>query len=321
MNSLSDWAMQYWNEGLCVIPIQPREKKPAIIWEEFQTRRSTAAEVRQWWDYNRNYNIGAVHGVNNYAMIDIDHDSGALAEMKRRFKHLMSGRIELSGSGEGYHIPMFLEEFPNLGHDIKKNRPQGNKSWRTTLGLINIRTRFCQTVLKPSVHPSGKLYEFYREGKIVRISYLDPVIDWLNQLAPLDAPVIREKAAEPKRPATQDDLKLYFPDIVAAFRAAGYNGEIQIERNGEKRIMGNGGLLVDEDRGTWYSFREEMGGDVIDAFGFIRYGASWNRYDKIMFYQVASQMREVAGINTARKPSLVSETKQPVKFSNYWRKQ
>lgn len=320
MNSLAEWARFYHSEGLSVIPIKPRDKMPALAtWEEYQTRQSTAAEVDQWWAQNPNYNIGAVHGLSGYSMIDIDHDNGALIEMSERFHHLCNGRIERSGSGEGYHIPMFLDDFPDLGWDSKHNRPKGNKTWRTPLGSINVRTRYCQTVLKPSIHPSGKTYEYLQDGKIGRITDIEPVLKWLNAIAPEDAPI--ERPTEPRKPqGNGSDFKSYYSDLVSVFQSFGYNGDVRTEPNGEVRIMGNGGLLIDPDKGTWYSFRDETGGDVVDAFGYLTYGTRWNRYDKEQFRTIAGEMKQRAGIGQTR--AIVKPDPRPkvIKPRNpYWR--
>lgn len=41
-------ALGYLSRGFSVIPVKPN-KKPYISWEEFQNRRPTEDEVRQWW--------------------------------------------------------------------------------------------------------------------------------------------------------------------------------------------------------------------------------------------------------------------------------
>ena len=67
-------ALDYLEQGFSVIPITPNAKKPPLFsWKEFQTRRSTEAEVLQWWEEVPNANIGIVTGsVSNIVVIDID---------------------------------------------------------------------------------------------------------------------------------------------------------------------------------------------------------------------------------------------------------
>ena len=313
--------MRYHDEGLSVIPIAPHDKRPALsTWEEYQFRQSTATEIRQWWG-QADYNIGAVHGPNGYAMIDIDHNAGAMESLKEKFPRLMGGRIELSGGGAGYHVPMFLERLPELGWDNSKQRPKGNKTWRTPQGDVNIRARYCQTVLKPSIHPSGRLYEFWQEGDIVRLPDVDGVIEYLNGVCPAQAILEARHVVQPTPHGGPLDIKAYFPDVLGVFQSFGMAGDTQAE-GGEVRILGNGGLLIQTDKQVWYSFREEMGGDVVDAFGFCLYGGQWNRYDKKQFLSVMTEMKLRAGIGYTRASAPVASSgKQSAVWGlrSYWR--
>ena len=141
--NLVDHALFYHNHGVCVIPCRPRDKAPALAeWAEYQQRMSTAEEITAWWRSQPLYNIGLVHGVNGFVSIDIDHDAGAFQDLREKFPSLTVGRLEQSGSGQGYHIPIFLEEYPNLGYDNTKDRPKGNRTWKYSGGEINIRARW-----------------------------------------------------------------------------------------------------------------------------------------------------------------------------------
>lgn len=323
MNMLQH-ALQYHAEGLCVIPVKSRDKAPALFeWEEYQTRASTEAEIKSWWSDNPAYNIGLVHGVSGYATLDIDHDSGMLDHLRRKAPPLFRGRLEQSGSGEGYHIPLLLGAMPDLGYDNAKERPKGNKTWKTPLGNVNIRARWCQTVAPPSIHPSGKPYTFLADGPITRVNTLEGLIDHLNTLdktAAVKAQKIERKPVE-RTDEGLDRLKGYFP-ILRAVSLAGVQGEKQKERNGEIRILGNGGLVIDEQSGTWYNFSDEMGGDCIDLFGWRLFGQGWNRYDKEQFKKVLMAMREIAGLGQER-PERITQRYRPnapaFKPSPYWR--
>ena len=109
---------------------------------------------------------------------------------------------------------------------------------------------------------------------MVRARELSALIDYLNVLDP------KQKNVEVKTCATQssetrggmDEIKNYFPDLVQLFLELGVRGELQKEPGGEVRILGHGGLVVDNRAGRWYCFSEEVGGDVIDAFGWTTLG-------------------------------------------------
>jgi len=294
-------AIRYHNEGLCVVPCKPRDKAVALpTWEEYQKRCSTLAEIKSWWASSPQANIGIVSGVNNFITIDIDHDSGAYNLMRSKFPALFAGRIEQSGSGQGYHVPMFLSELPDLGYDNSKNRPKGNRTWHTKQGDVNIRARWCQAVVPPSIHPSGGVYSFIQAGDIVRTPDLTAVIEWLNQIDP-SARIVTTRRPPP---ATQNEstlaIKNYFPSVLATFVQLGYTEMPRKENNGWTRIPGHGGLLIDESDTFWHNFEDEVGGDVVDAFGWTRFGTRWNRYDKGQFCAVMRDMEKAAGVGDTR---------------------
>lgn len=301
-NPLLEPALNYHKEGLCVIPVIERDKKPALAWEEYHTRRSTVEEIKLWWGNGHNYNIGIVHGEvsGNFVTLDIDHDSGLVDEMFNAHPYLFAGRIEQSGSGEGYHIPLKLDQLPDFGIDQKQDRPRGNRTWKTKTGVCNIRARFCQTVCAPSIHPSGNPYRFLQEGPITQVANLDRLIEWLDRLAPpkiTTAPAINK----PTRPVQSDDLlgevKAVW-DCLSVFDQFTIAGQQRKEPNGEIRLLGNGGLLVTEDLQRWYSFADEMGGGVFEAWGYCRFG---NSYDKTRhFRQVLLEMAQAAGIEVKK---------------------
>lgn len=70
-NNLDD-ALKYESRGFSVIPVR-LNKKPFIPWTEFQTRRATPEEIKQWWAKWPGAMIGIVTGpVSGVCAIDID---------------------------------------------------------------------------------------------------------------------------------------------------------------------------------------------------------------------------------------------------------
>ena len=303
-----DAALLYNSEGLCVIPVKPRDKAVALpTWDEYHTRMSTVEEINRWFGNGHAYNIGIVHGVNNYITIDIDHDRGILECFRQKYPGLFTGRIEQSGSGEGYHVPLFLDDLPYLGWDNGKQRPKGNRTWKTDKGAVNIRARWCQSVVPPSVHPSGGIYKFIQAGPVARISDLNQVIAWLNSIDP-SAHIASRNPVQPVRNGQDNSIKDYYPSVLEVFASFGFTDK-QAESNGETRILNQGGLVVTEDDQRWYCFSDETGGDVIDAFGWCRFGASWDRYNKQQFRAVMMEMKERVGIDETRIEARITTRK------------
>lgn len=272
-------AMFYHNEGSNVIPIVYKDKKPALpTWEEYHTRRSTPAEIKGWFGNSKQFNLGVVHGAvsDNYVSIDLDNDTGIFEAIGVVFPEMVKGRIEQSGSLKGYHIPLRLDLLPDFGHDQKQDRPRGNKTWKTMVGVVNIRAQFCQTLSPPSLHPSGNRYRFAQKGPVTHLANLDSFIEWLDLLAPPK----REEAPTPKpRPARRGNGASLMAQVLSAwptatdvFREFGKVHEIQKERGGGIRLLGNGGLVLTEDEKAWYNFSDEVGGGIIAAWAYCRFG-------------------------------------------------
>jgi hypothetical protein len=320
--NMVDHALAYNAQGICVIPCKPRDKMPAMqAWEEYQFRQSTPQEITDWWKAQPLFNIGLVHGVNGFVSLDIDHDRGAMEDLRKKFPDLTSSRLEQSGSGEGYHVPLFIEAYPDLGYDNTKDRPKGNKTWKTPTGDVNIRARWCQTVVPPSVHPSGGLYRVIQSGGISRVNNLAHLVDYLNDLDPAQKNVTVKDSA-PKHPdhaGGLEDLKNYWPDLVQAFYSMGVNGNLQKEPGGGIRILGHGGLVVDANKERWYSFADEMGGDVIDAFGWVQYGSAWDRHNRRMFSEVVQRMKADIGYGRSRITRPELPERLGFRPSGYWR--
>lgn len=315
-------ALNYHAEGLNVIPVVERNKMPALAtWEQYHTRLSTADEIKRWWGSGHNYNIGLVHGEvsGNYITLDIDHDSGLIDEVYNVHPYLFKGRIEQSGSGEGYHVPLRVKQLPDFGLDQKQNRPRGNRTWKTQIGILNIRARFCQTVAPPSIHPTGNPYRYLQEGPITEVENLAALISWLNELAPPPTP----KPVESKSlcAAHGSDLvaevKAYW-NVLKVFDNFTMAAQQRKEPNGEIRLLGNGGLLITEDLQQFYNFSDEFGGGVFEAWGFCRFGTS---YDKARhFRQVLLEMAQAAGIDPAKFYRRGDEQKivRPERDKRYW---
>jgi len=71
-------AALYYAEkkGYSVIPCR-QDKKPAIKWQEWQTKRADRHQIESWWQQSPNANVGIVTGkISNLAVIDIDEPIG-----------------------------------------------------------------------------------------------------------------------------------------------------------------------------------------------------------------------------------------------------
>lgn len=70
-------ALSYLRAGHPVIPLRPKDKRPLIPWERYQSQAPTENEVLNWWQKWPDANIGLLMGerVGKFA-VDGDSDEG-----------------------------------------------------------------------------------------------------------------------------------------------------------------------------------------------------------------------------------------------------
>ncbi len=136
-------ALKYVSMGLSVIPLKPHGKEPLYSWKDYQKRRATEQEVRQWWTTVPNANIGIVTGkISNLAVIDLDGLEGLKSASELR---LTSSVISLTGNGK--HL-----WYRNAGATVQN-------AVRTYPG-IDIRGEGGYVVAPPSVSSNGRRYRW-----------------------------------------------------------------------------------------------------------------------------------------------------------------
>jgi hypothetical protein len=165
---LGSFLDRYQKWGFSTIPIRYRDKKPTIEWGEYQTRMPDNAELGDWFtDPETNIAIvcGAVSG--NLVVLDFDAE-----ELYEDFKKSWPGSRPVEETtpvvktgGGGHHVYIRVEELPQLFH------PKGDQRKTTP----DIQSEGGYVLAPPSIHPSGKPYEFLNSDirKILRIKTLD----------------------------------------------------------------------------------------------------------------------------------------------------
>lgn len=144
-----------------------------------------------------------------------------------------------------------------------------------------------------------------RSGLLNVPSRLDPVsISVLQSLVPNAESPIQAPSPQPLRPnrdnsdhSAIDRIKQRFDMVAFAERE---RGTTAVREGDEYRLPGQQGFLLDPDKGRWYHHGGGIGGDALDLVGYLRYGASWNKHDKIAFQAVLREAAEIAGVALAR---------------------
>lgn len=231
-------AYYYAKLGLPIIPlcshdhqyVTPKHKQmckcpgkiPLIA--GWQTRTETRDEhIDEWISQFKKFNIGLPLGSNSgFCGIDIDGEEGE--------KILQ----ELSGGD----LPPTWEFTTGNGRRLLYRIPVGiptKKFTKTGEGIHQECAILCQgqqTVLPPSIHVSGKRYEWV-EGKSLRDIDCAEAPKWLIELIRQDSPNINSKttpgAQEIKIDLTEIDTPLNVDNLLEEFQPTEFNDEIPEE--------------------------------------------------------------------------------------------
>jgi len=158
---LFDLVAYLYEVGFTVIPLQPRSKTPTFEWKDFRLRRPSWTEVAKLFEeavqtYGININIGAITGsAHNYVVIDADRKEALEALLEAYPLKYFTIHVWIVKTGRGAH---FYAKYPEGGRLPYIAKPK-DKSVQgiELLGEGHI------VVLPPSIHPSGRLYQWHAE--------------------------------------------------------------------------------------------------------------------------------------------------------------
>jgi hypothetical protein len=143
-------AKRYLARGWSVLPLRPRDKRPLIPWADLQNNRPSEREIVDWLRRWPEANVGIVTGeISNLIVLDVDPKHGgddALERLERRYRPLPDTVEAITGGG-GRHFYF----------------TQSGLLTRSRAGLaqgIDLRGDGGYIVATPSIHPSGRLYEW-----------------------------------------------------------------------------------------------------------------------------------------------------------------
>lgn len=179
MKDVPESALAYARRGWSVIPLWPREKRPLIPWARYQHHRPDEAEIRQWFRRWPRANVGVVTGaVSSLVVVDVDPLHGGDDSLKalEQTHGPLPDTIKATTGGGGLHV--YLAHPGALVHN--------------EVGLvagIDLRGDGGFVVAPPSVHPSGRSYEWL-EPDLVDHALPAPMPTWLLHL-------VRERGYRP----------------------------------------------------------------------------------------------------------------------------
>ncbi|MBM3768704.1 MAG: hypothetical protein FJW32_25265 [Acidobacteria bacterium] len=185
-----DAALAYAARGWPVFPLRPRDKKPATK-NGFKDATIDADQIRRWWTQWPTANIGL--WCRDFVVLDVDPRHGG----DRSLEALLStksdaydfGTLEAVTGGGGRHYV-----FSAPGAPITKNKLADGIDIKSANGYI---------VVAPSIHPSGKRYEWIDDELEPA-----PMPDWLFKLVATDGGTV-----ETSRPSEHTPFVL--PAVIA----------------------------------------------------------------------------------------------------------
>jgi archaellum biogenesis ATPase FlaH len=144
-----EYAKAYVSKGFSVIPLKPEDKRPAIeSWKDYQTRKAAKKELEEWFGNGSQNNIGIVTGkISGIAVVDLDSEEAIQFAKENHFPQTPTVK-----TGKGRHL------YYRYRDGIR------NFQNRDDLPGIDLRGDGGYVVVPPSIHPSGRKYQWV-EGK------------------------------------------------------------------------------------------------------------------------------------------------------------
>ena len=139
---------QYLKLGLAVMPIRERTKLPVGLWEQHAQERPTAAQWNEWWREYPACNVAVVYAASaapdGAQLICMDTDSEAAETWVREQRPLPP--TPTVKTHKGYHRYFYA--------------PAGLEHSTASEHFPEVRAGVHYSLLPPSVHPSGTVYEW-----------------------------------------------------------------------------------------------------------------------------------------------------------------
>jgi hypothetical protein len=171
-HDIRDAALAYRARGWSVIPVRPREKRPLMPWQLYQQQLPTLDEIERWYARWPEANVGIVTGaLSGLVVVDVDPRHGGDDSLKtwQREHGRLPRTVEARSGGGGRHL-----YFAHPG-GIVHNRV-------AFLPGVDLRGDGGLIVAPPSVHPSGRRYEWIVDPTEIALARLPAPL--LAQVAP-----------------------------------------------------------------------------------------------------------------------------------------
>lgn len=201
LDDLASWAVLYAEVGWSVFPLQPGGKAPATRHGVLDAT-ADIVQVVAWWERDWAQNIGLACGPSGVVVLDVDHPAGE-ASLAGLVPPPPPTLVSMTGGGGMHWI-----------YRVPLNEVARNTAGRLGAGL-DTRGDGGYIVLPPSIHPSGRPYEW--------MTWADPR---RHALAPAPAYLLASQPPPRRPPAVQPGPR-YLDGDGTRWGVAALNGVIQ----------------------------------------------------------------------------------------------
>jgi hypothetical protein len=160
-------ALDYKKKGYAVTPVRPRDKAPRL--KDWPNRILTEAEIRS--EFRPGDNIGLLLGGPSGGLVDIDLDCPIARDLAPNFlpsTGLISSRNSAPGSHYYYVVTDEVPTREGFSDPVPDDSDEDDDSRKAM--IVEIRGTGHQTIVPPSIHPSGEEIECESEGPPIRTS-------------------------------------------------------------------------------------------------------------------------------------------------------
>jgi hypothetical protein len=160
IGSILDYALFYYEHGLCPIPVVYGGKNPVIKWRDYQQKRPEKQQIIKWFQ-GKKRNIGLIVGTVSNNLVTLDFENPTF--YGQFFKKGLEKKTWVVKTGKGIHVHLVSAE-------KIANRKISDKNNQLTL---EIRANNQIVVMPPSLHPSGVHYQFLCDPRQVNIAIVE----------------------------------------------------------------------------------------------------------------------------------------------------
>jgi hypothetical protein len=155
-------------------------KAPLWPWKEYQERLAKPEQLQLWWNRNEKSNVGVVMGpVSGIIGVDIDSNDG-FALLANICGGAIPNTFQFSTPGGQDHHRLFFK-YPDVEIPTRSVKLNGHEA-------IRIQGKGAQTVMPPSIHPSGPTYGWECFEDIPLLDMPAPLIAYLQRPPEASAP-------------------------------------------------------------------------------------------------------------------------------------